>query len=339
MITRVELYRLVWTEPASSLASKFGVSNSYFCRVLTALDVPRPPRGYWGRRSAGQEPPIPGLPPLQPGCPDRWSRNPADLIRIMPFYKTLAGHSASTTYVEHPLVAAARTRFEAAAIAETEAAAKVVETCPAAAITEDRDDAADAARSARTYLKLPKRLAIIDVTTSRTKLADSLDLADKLYRALEARGHRVAIAASFETFARLRVDRNVVVLGCPLGTTEDDAHRRPTVAYVASIPIGLAVVEVGRQTKLHYAGHGRYLSESHWKKRRRGGYSWSVTRWLPTGLLKIVAYSPFPSVKWRREWTEPTEGQLAALVDQIVADIEQEAKRQGNPRKSGGSLE
>lgn len=339
MITRDELYRLVWAEPASSLASRLGVSNSYLCRVCTALEVPRPPRGYWTRRKAGLEAPIPELPPLRSGSPDRWSRDRAEQVQIRPFYRRFPGRSPGLTDAEHPLVAASRPHFGAAASRSAQLEEAVdADDVPGAAIaadvatkdTEDAADAADAAAAAESYLKLPKRLSIIDVTTSRSRLSASLELADKLYRALEARGHRVLIAASFESFARLSVDRDAVILGRPRDPREEHARRRPTVAYVGSTPIGLAVVEAGRETRLHYAGHGRFLSEARWRKRRRAGHSWSVTKWLPTGLLKIVAYSPFPSVGWRREWNETREGALAELVDQIALDLEKVATRVGD---------
>ncbi|ANL41450.1 hypothetical protein [Rhizobium phaseoli] len=338
MITRDELYRLVWAEPASTLALKLRVSDSYLCRVCTALEVPRPPRGYWTRRKAGLEAPVPELPPLRLGSPDRWSRDRAEQVQIRPFYSRFRRRSPGLTETEHPLVAASRPHFRAAASRSAQLEeADDADDLPADAAIKDREDAADAAdaaAAAESYLRLPKRLSIIDVTTSRSRLSASLELADKLYRAIEARGHRVLIAASFESFARLSVDRDAVILGRPRDPREDHARRRPTVAYVGSTPIGLAVVEAGRETRLHYAGHGRFLSEARWKKRRRAGHSWSVTRWLPTGLLKIVAYSPFPSVGWRREWNETREGALTELVDQIALDLEKVATRVGDWQKA-----
>ena len=65
MITREQLYELVWSMPMARLVVRFGVSGSYMARVCTGLGVPRPPRGYWAKRAAGQSPPVPPLPGLR----------------------------------------------------------------------------------------------------------------------------------------------------------------------------------------------------------------------------------------------------------------------------------
>lgn len=42
MISREDLYGLVWSEPMIKVAKRFGVSNSYMARICTILNVPRP---------------------------------------------------------------------------------------------------------------------------------------------------------------------------------------------------------------------------------------------------------------------------------------------------------
>lgn len=42
MISRKDLYGLVWSEPMIKVAKQFGVSNSYMARICTILNVPRP---------------------------------------------------------------------------------------------------------------------------------------------------------------------------------------------------------------------------------------------------------------------------------------------------------
>lgn len=46
MISREELYKLVWAEPMTKVATRFDVSGSYLARMCTLLNVPRPERGY-----------------------------------------------------------------------------------------------------------------------------------------------------------------------------------------------------------------------------------------------------------------------------------------------------
>ena len=44
MISREDLYELVWSMPMTKVAEKFSVSGSYMARVCSVLGVPRPER-------------------------------------------------------------------------------------------------------------------------------------------------------------------------------------------------------------------------------------------------------------------------------------------------------
>jgi hypothetical protein len=46
MISRDELYQLVWSKPMTKVAEQFDLSGSYLARICTLLNVPRPERGY-----------------------------------------------------------------------------------------------------------------------------------------------------------------------------------------------------------------------------------------------------------------------------------------------------
>ena len=48
-LTREALYELVWAQPMLKVGARFGVSSSYMARVCSALNVPRPERGYWAK--------------------------------------------------------------------------------------------------------------------------------------------------------------------------------------------------------------------------------------------------------------------------------------------------
>lgn len=56
MISREELYKLVWAEPMTKVAARFDVSGSYLARMCTLLNVPRPERGYWAKMAVGKAP-------------------------------------------------------------------------------------------------------------------------------------------------------------------------------------------------------------------------------------------------------------------------------------------
>jgi len=63
-LPRSQLYELVWTKPVRDLAAEFGISDVALAKRCRALKIPVPPRGYWARVAAGQEPRRPALPPF-----------------------------------------------------------------------------------------------------------------------------------------------------------------------------------------------------------------------------------------------------------------------------------
>jgi hypothetical protein len=67
-LTRLELYELVWTQPATKLSKQFGVSDVWISKVCKQANIPKPPPGYWRAIEAGKKiarPALPALPPLQ----------------------------------------------------------------------------------------------------------------------------------------------------------------------------------------------------------------------------------------------------------------------------------
>lgn len=54
-LSREELYDLVWSEPMSTVAPKLGMSDRGVAKICERLKVPRPPRGYWQKKMAGQK--------------------------------------------------------------------------------------------------------------------------------------------------------------------------------------------------------------------------------------------------------------------------------------------
>ncbi len=54
-LTREELYELVWSEPISRLAPKFGISDVGLAKLCRRVDVPIPGRGYWAKLQSGKK--------------------------------------------------------------------------------------------------------------------------------------------------------------------------------------------------------------------------------------------------------------------------------------------
>jgi len=61
---RERLFQEVWDEPAETAAKRYGVSGAALAKRCTKLEIPRPQRGYWAKKAAGKQVPMP--PPLPP---------------------------------------------------------------------------------------------------------------------------------------------------------------------------------------------------------------------------------------------------------------------------------
>lgn len=65
-LTRVQLYELVWSTPATKLVKTLGVSDVAIAKRCRRLGVPRPQRGYWAKLESGKACAKPALPPKPP---------------------------------------------------------------------------------------------------------------------------------------------------------------------------------------------------------------------------------------------------------------------------------
>lgn len=52
----------IWSEPTEKVAARYGISGVAIAKVCRCLKIPKPPRGYWAKRAAGQ--PAPRRPKL-----------------------------------------------------------------------------------------------------------------------------------------------------------------------------------------------------------------------------------------------------------------------------------
>ena len=53
--SKSELYEQVGTKPMSKLARRYGISDVGHAKIFKKHDIPRPSRGYWARKQAGQK--------------------------------------------------------------------------------------------------------------------------------------------------------------------------------------------------------------------------------------------------------------------------------------------
>jgi|GEM_PF-2038803 len=66
---RDQLYDEIWSVPILQLAKQYGLSDVGLAKICTKMKVPRPPRGYWAKRSYGQPTTKPILRPAPADIP------------------------------------------------------------------------------------------------------------------------------------------------------------------------------------------------------------------------------------------------------------------------------
>lgn len=297
MISRDELYRLVWSEPMTAVAAKFEVSSNYLARICDSLNVPCPGRGYWAKRAVGKAPVQTPLPPAEPGEPESWAGKggPVVLARPQASAPTQSKKPHRVRNQLHELIHDARAHFE--------------NSRP----VEESD-----------YLR-PFKKMLVDITTSKGGLVKALGLANDLFNQLSAAGYRVALAPSAGHFRREEIDEREIFpkKGRANWRRSHWTPHSPTVVYVGTVAIGLSVVEMSENVAMRYA-NGKYVRESEYvapRGRLQADHSWTTTRDLPSGRMRIVAYSPYHEATWSNIWQEERartlDSQLRAIVQAI----------------------
>ncbi|MEZ0003231.1 hypothetical protein [Sinorhizobium fredii] len=160
-------------------------------------------------------------------------------------------------------------------------------------------------------------------------LRKSLNFANELFKRLEASGHRAVIARPNQRFSRVSIEER----------EEPEKRRdgfgpnlwspyRPTVVYIGTIPIGLALIEMNEKALIRFVG-GKYIREADYvaptNTRSGSSYSWTTPSEMPSGRLKLVAYCPYRKVSWVQEWKETSKAPLDKRIPEIIRGIENAA--------------
>lgn len=326
MVSRDKLYRLVWSEPMTKIAQRFDVSGSYLARICTLLNVPRPERGYWAKLAYGKAPPQTPLPAPQPGDPLHWSKEGERLTVPRPEAPPRRKPEKKVRIARnqvHGLIRGVRSHFENG---------------------RPVDEGA--------YLKPYKKL-LVDATASQAGLDRALDLANDLFNALESVGYRVVLAPADAQLGREQIDEREVATK-PRERWQYSglwSPYRPTVVYVGTVAIGLAIVEMSENVTLRYV-NGKYIRDSEYippRSRYHVDHTWTTTRDLPSGRMRIIAYSPYGRVGWSMQWQETKSASLRGQIRTIVEAIEaaapdlvaklEEADRQAEIRRQQWAAE
>lgn len=319
-VTREQLYEEIWTQPAMHLAAKYGISGSFLARVCERLRVPRPRPGYWNKLAVGKASPKPALPPAEPGDEVQWC--PADTPSIQqPARQSSKKESATKPPAEQEISSADATapaepltrnipRVRRKRVPATHPLiGGVIGLIPEGKITEEG------------YCKPRKRL-LPDIITSPQQLEAAVRLANKLYRLLEARGHRVRLSNSSDQFQRTEIN--------PRPPSKQQTYHdrlwqpeRPTVVYIGTVAIGLSLFETCEYVEMQYV-RGEYIPASKVDsatKRLLGGSTWTTEQLQASGTFCLQAYSPYPGTEWSRQW-KGRPSALAAQLEETISTLE-----------------
>ena len=301
-ISREDLYKEIWSEPATKLAQKYDVSSSYLARVCEGLNVPHPPRGYWARKAAGEKMPVPPLPPAGPGDPVEWVKGVAVMERTPPLAPPPTPKSKPARPVvrpsTHPLVTAWRGFLEEAT--PTEAG----------------------------YL-VPRKKNVLDAFVTKAAMRAAAETLNAIFIELEMRGHKVQLSADYYGHQRPPVDVAMREIRDRYERRPNDWQPgRPTIAYVRDAEIGLTLFELTEYVRVRRTGADRYVRIKDLPATRRyapqAPGEEDLTRDMPMGRFVLRAYSPLHDTEWRHEWTETQPGEFAGMA-KAIADLLEEA--------------
>ncbi|TAT79530.1 hypothetical protein ELI56_15625 [Rhizobium ruizarguesonis] len=299
LISRRELYDLAWSMSADKAGLTLKITGEHFSNICRALDIPRPGRGYWKMEKAGTAGLPPALPPPSRGVPDGWK--PGDPTE----------HGRAPRKLRQPIGPLTFADFQ-----ESRRLHELVK--PAAKELRRAEPGVDGH-----YLRPRIKRGVVDLTCSEAGLEKCLRFTSDLFKRLESpeNGHRVSIAPVIKGLIRAPIDTAADVADRGKGISPSWFPLRPTVVSVLGVSIGLAVVETSRSARMRFIGGGNYVPDTG----NAEDYvppTWVVVQNLPTGMLRLTAYSPFHGVPWQRQWTETPGTLFSSSLESIVRGIE-----------------
>lgn len=300
-LSREDLYEQVWTTPASHLAEKFGVSGSYLARVCAALNVPRPPVGYWQKKAVGKDKPRPDLPPASPGDQLLWTKD-QPIARLMKNPVRKKAESTPTVWAgkagRHPILVGVEPHYR-------------------------KTRKLDEGEFLRPYKKL-----LPDIIASEGSLHQAIEIANEIYRSFSAKGHRVQFAppdqkmqrGAFEERETPGKDRKYGRYS--MGTIW--SPHRPTITFVGDVPFGLTLTEMTERATMRYIG-GKFVREDNKlpaSRRGHAAHTWTTEQDLPCGRFRLIAYSPLQGVTWTESWQNTPKSSIKSMVPVIIQKLE-----------------
>ena len=297
-VTRLELHKRVCERPLSKVAPELGISGTALAAICKRYQVPYPGSGYWTRKSLG----LPAELPTLPEASD-------EIIDILP-----------------PVVKPRRKRtMEEGAARKPRPVAKSRRPVRHPVLVGAEEHLRKTREVKNGEFLRPYKRILPDLISSEAALPRALSIANALYLALDERGYRVQIAPAADNLLRIHVrEQEVERKDRKYGRYYSGsiwAPDRPTVFYIDTVPVALAITEMTERVTMRYF-NGDYHRED--SKLIRSAKSWQLTHsWtteqdMPCGRFRIVAYSAKKGVDWSRSWQETEQRSLESLIPEIV---------------------
>lgn len=178
VLTREQLYDLVWTTPLSKLAVGYAISDVGLKKLCARHGIPTPPRGYWAQRAAGRKLNRPKLPASKEDRPIHLQAA-AVAGQAMVKRDSLKAAIAEAKSPENSVLVADRLRS------------------PSLLVREAKDLLEGSHLDDHGLLERP--FGCLDVRVSRAQLKRALRIVDALIKASERRGWKVVVQSS-DTF-------------------------------------------------------------------------------------------------------------------------------------------
>jgi hypothetical protein len=174
------------------------------------------------------------------------------------------------------------------------------------------------------YLSLgflrPYKKKLPDIFVTGDLLPRALEEANALYLHLESRAYRVSLAPPRQ------FRRNIPDPDQRRAELYWDhwAPHSPTIVEVRAVVFGLRIFETTKSVETVWV-NDKKVSVDSLPPRSRERYGHRSTSTLPTGLLSVIAYSPYVNTSWQREWRETVPGALQTFLNSITRELESAA--------------
>jgi len=174
----------------------------------------------------------------------------------------------------------------------------------------------------------PYKRTLPDLISSETALLRALSIANDLYLSLDKHGYRVHIPQAADDLHRIHVkEQEVERKDRKYGRYHSGgiwAPDRPTVLYIDTVPIGLALTEMTERVTMRYLNGDCHREDSRLIRSAKPWqltHSWTTEQDMPSGRFRVIAYSPKKGVDWSLSWQETEQEMLGTLIPKIVETL------------------